>query len=258
MISECVASVSQRILPQLIAANDQIQQLNFMFGHPTEIKMEMKAMSEDPTLRYQKFPVIMLFSDVINSPTTVRGCFNDVTLNMVIAMNTEPQYLAAQCVTENFIPILRPIYQEFIQEIYRCGYFWIQSPLHILGRDIERFYWGKSDMDGNTANKGYDFIDAIEIKNLKLTVSRPGTALVQNTFTQMIQYFLSQTRATITVGAVIANTITNNFFLQPVTEITAGMQDYIEGVDFTQDTTAGTITGISVNFFPNQVIIAKR
>ncbi len=262
IIAECVGSVSQRILPQLIAANPKIQTLSFMWGHPLEIKNTLKEMTDSKTFKYQKFPVVMLFSDIITAPSTVRGSYEDVTLNIVIAMSTDPKLKADARTLRNFAPILRPIFQELINQIFRCGYFWVQSPRELLGREIERYFWGKEGIQGGEASPYNDTIDAIEIKGLKLTRSKAGTSISQNTFMQLVEYFLDQTRATITVGPVSDNTITNDFFKKTITEIDTGTQVYIAGQDFTQVLDAGVptgaIVGINIEFYEGQILIAKR
>ena len=258
IMNTLVGNVSQRILPQLQVSNPNIQQLAFMFGHPLELKNTLKEMTESRTQKYLKFPVVMLFSDLISSPSSVRGAFQDVTLNIVIAMSTKPTYKASERTTNNFIPILRPIYQALIEEIYRSGYFWVQSQRQLLGRDIERYFWGAGSAQGNTENFFNDYIDAIEIKSLKLTQARPGNSIVQNTFMQLVSYFLQQTRAEIVVG-VNSKTISNTFFNQPILTIVADTQTYVVGVNFTQDVNAGTITGLgNVSFYNTQTIIANR
>ncbi len=263
IISDCVGAVSQRILAQLIAANPRINSLSFMFGHPLELKNLIMQKGEARATKYDRFPVVMLFSDIMSTGSSVRGTFQDVTLNMVIAMTTDPSFIASKRTAVNFDPILRPIYQELIQEIWRCGQFHIQSVRSILGRDIERYFWGKEGIQGGDASPMNDCIDAIEIKGLKLTQSRPGSSFQQNTFMQLVEYFLAQTRMTITVGAVVANTISNAFFKQIITEIDTETQAYIAGVDFTQTldgggNPTGAIVGITIEFFTGQVLIAKR
>lgn len=258
IISQCVENVSQRILPQLQTANQNIVQLSFMAGHPIELKNTLKEMTESKTQKYLKFPVVMLFTDIISSQSVVKGAFQDVTLNIVIAMSTKPELKYSQRTVYNFDPILRPIYQELIQEFYRCGYFWVQSVRQILGRDIERYFWGAGASQGNDQNFFNDNIDAIEIKGLKLTQAKPGQGVQQNTFMQLTEYFLLNTRAEIVVG-VDSATISNNFFKKAILSIVADTQTYVIGINFTQDVTAGTITGLNgLSFFNGQVIIANR
>ena len=263
VIGMCVGNVSDRILPQLRQADKNIKQLGYMFGHPLELKNTIKEMSEDAVTKYQRFPVVMLFADLISSPSSVKGAFTDTTVNIVIAMTTEPTLKAAERISTNFAPILRPIYQELINQFYRCGYFWVQTPRQLLGRDIERLFWGKSGIQGNDSSEFNDCIDAIEIKGLKLTQAKKGNAFSQNTFMQFVQYFLQETRMTMTVGVVTANTISNPFFLQPITEIDTQTQSYIAGIDFTQvldgsGNPTGDIIGINIQFYTGQILIAKR
>ena len=258
IICTCVGDVSQRILPQLTAANPKIQQLSFMFGHPIELKNILASMDKSASQKGLRYPVVMLFPDIVKSKSSVKGGYNDVTLNMIIAMTTDQTFTTAQRINKNFKPILRPIYEALICEIARCGYFHVQSTRQILGCDQEHMFWGKPEGQGGAGNYFNDFIDAIEIKGLKLTQARKGNSFVQNTFMQLIGYFLSQTEAMITVGVVTENTITNTFFTQPVKTIEAEFQTYFIGRDFTQNITTGAITGIAINFYEGELIFAQR
>lgn len=259
VISDIVGNVSQRILPQLQAYNAGIQCINFMFGHQIEVKNILAGMATDPTLRNQRFPLVFLQADIRNDPPTVKNLYSDVTLQIFILYPTDSTWTVGRRNANNFVPILRPIYQCLIQEIAKSSYFWIQSVQQILGHDIEHWFYGSDKVMGGTGSNPFnDYVDCIEIKNLRLTVCRPGNSIPENSFTQFVEFYLMNTRATITITSVTDNTIGNVFFKNKITEITTQMQDYIAGIDFTQNVTAGTITGINIEFQVDQVMIAKR
>lgn len=92
-----------------------------------------------------------------------------------------------------------------------------------------------------------------------LRFSQQQQAIEQDNLDQMLTYLLSLLKKTITVGIITnPNTITNPFFTNIISEISASSQDYIAGVDFTQNVAIGTITGTNLQFFTGMVIIAKR
>lgn len=153
------------------ASESSIQGIGYFYGHPQEIIQRLKEMSESPTGKYQMWPAVFLFTDVKISPSSVKGLYGDVSLNMVIAYQTQPDFTAADRMEKNFLPILRPIYEELIYAIAYSGYFWVQSPKHLLGNDTDRLYWGREAIYGNDGNIFNDRIDAIEIKNLTLTIN---------------------------------------------------------------------------------------
>lgn len=181
-IGACVSNVATRLLSQLQESDSNIQTINFMFGHPTELLGILKKMSESPNKRYEKFPVVMLLADVNQSQSSVKGLPYDVSLNMVIAMSNEkPDMEASQRISAKFVPILRPIYEDLINEIFKSGYFHLQSTNQISGYATERLYWGRAGALGNDAIKLNDRVDAIQIEGMKLTPSLKGTISVGNT-----------------------------------------------------------------------------
>lgn len=64
-------------------------------------------------------------------------------------------------------------------------------------------------------------------------------------------------RITVSTTSEDFKTITDGFFSNVISEIVTDNQSYINGVDFTQDTTAQTITGNVISFYVGQVLIAK-
>lgn len=180
-IGACVDSVSDKLLTQLQEEDSNIQALSFMYGHPLELISLLKKKSEDPSARYSKFPCVMLFADVNQQQSSVKGLPYDVSLNMVIAMsNSKPDMEASQRISTKFVPILRPIYQQLIEEIFRSGFFHLQNTNLISGYSIERLFWGRESLGGNDANKLNDYIDAIEIRGMKLTPTMKNVIYVSS------------------------------------------------------------------------------
>ena len=180
-MSGIVEKVNSSILAKLQEANGSILSVGYMYGHPLELVQTLKEKTENPGVaqpdgsvtggKFDMFPVVMLFTDIVSKPSKVRGLFKDVNLDIVIAMNTDPTLKAADREAKNFVPILRPIYYELINQIVASGAFWVQSQKQILGYDTDRYYWGKTGIYGNTGNQFNDYLDASEIKGLPLTIN---------------------------------------------------------------------------------------
>lgn len=180
----CVANTELKLLTQLQEADENITGINFFFAHPWEILAVLKKLSEgNGEQRRQKFPAVMLFADVTQSSSSVKGLPYDVSLNFVIAMsNNKPDMQASQRISTKFVPILRPIYKELIEQLFRTGYYHLQSTNQISGNAIERLYWGREQLQGgNDAVKLNDYVDAIEVRGLKLTPTLKGTITTGNT-----------------------------------------------------------------------------
>jgi hypothetical protein len=82
---------------------------------------------------------------------------------------TKQDYTAAERYENTFKTELYPIYLELISQIKKHNAFQIDNG-NILHTKIDRLFWGKQATNGNDANKGGDFIDAIEIRNMKLKI----------------------------------------------------------------------------------------
>ena len=139
--------------------------LNYHHGHPLEIIDLFKQATHSDTVKYEQFPAICLFQDIPEKHSTFT-VQREASLNIVILTDTKKDYEANDRYTYTFIPTLIPLYEAFIEEL-KC------SEVQILNENydyFERLYWGKSGLYGNQANIFNDFIDAIEINNLKIRI----------------------------------------------------------------------------------------
>lgn len=132
----------------------------YLFGHPIEIMKILSEKSANSTLKFEKYPLIVLFQDFTES-VTLTG--RDVTLNMAIITETRQDYYAADRYDHSFDVTLYPLWDLLIKYIKRSKY--IDNKMDFTYDKIDRPYWGK-----NNANLFNDFIDAIEIVNLKLQI----------------------------------------------------------------------------------------
>lgn len=79
---------------------------------------------------------------------------------------------------------------------------------------------------------------------------------------EMVRYITESSRKIITaldanIGAG-GTTLTDPFFLIPISELITNSQAYIKDVDFTQNTSTGTVTGLNMTFYDTQKLIARR
>lgn len=145
--------------------------VNFLWGHPLEIANTLLEYTKHKDKKFEKFPLIALYTD-INVQVGKYGDYDGVNLTIIIANATNQKLTSAQREVRNFIPILRPIYGYFIDELERSSVFSIQDPKQDMKHNmIERFFWGKEGIYNNTGNVFNDYIDAIEISNLDLKIN---------------------------------------------------------------------------------------
>jgi len=141
--------------------------LVFDHGHPLEIVNNVQQYSQSDTLKYESFPRICLFHDFEEKITFEKL----VTLDIIIVTDTDPAYTAPQRYTNSFDPILTPLYNLFMAELAASDYIGTTDNNYFKHTKIDRLYWGKNGLYGNTGNIFNDFIDAIEINKLELIIN---------------------------------------------------------------------------------------
>lgn len=119
------------------------------------------------------FPLVWL---VMNF-SEVRGKridkFSDDSPSLIIAMPTKPEYTMQQRVDISFKPRLFPIYLEVLNQISVEATLSAPAPEMIEHTKIDLPYWGGGDTPAtSTKNLFKNFIDAILIKDLKLSLEK--------------------------------------------------------------------------------------
>jgi len=165
LFEKIVADTQTAVLPILQGFNPAFTGVNFQAGHRLEISntlLEWSKNSKDA----DKFPMIALMMDF---PEEKGGIANEtnLTLQFAFATLTQPDWKAKDRYEKTLKPVLYPLYDEFLRQLYFCGYFInAKAPKHTK---IDRPLWGKQAVNGNTGEFFNDKVDIIEIQNLKLT-----------------------------------------------------------------------------------------
>lgn len=168
--SEIVSAVSTELLAQLQDANSNIQQVGYLFGHPKEIVETLIQYDSSKTMRAKKYPLVMLLEDIETTRGTMQY-YGEANMRVVIAMSTEPTLKSAEREAINYAPILTPIYYELLRQIDLHSAFVTKGQRGIEHRMLNRKYWGRENLYGTESNTLSDFVDAIEIRNMRLTVN---------------------------------------------------------------------------------------
>lgn len=141
--------------------------VEFQFGDWDYIADVLQTMSSCIETSGKRYPIVCL-----RSPFTEhrygRQC--SVTLEFLIAVNTLKEYTNEQREATSFAEVLRPVYSFFIEEIAKDKHIkssYAGLPEHDY---IENYRYGRIGVQGGDGNRFRDFIDAVEIKNLKLTI----------------------------------------------------------------------------------------
>ena len=151
-------------------ASATIPQVSFRHGTWLDILKELTVDSNSPTeaVKNGKYPLVCLIHQFDEKPFDSISETTNLTLiivtNSTIDATTDARY------TDNFIPILYPIYAELKQVIADSMYFlgYNQNFSHIK-RDLT--HAGQSGEDGNTAYKLPDVLDGLLMTNIDLKVN---------------------------------------------------------------------------------------
>jgi len=81
---------------------------------------------------------------------------------IIIATNTQPELSMEQRRDQKFLPILYPIYDEFMNQISKSKAF--GQPANVKHVKVDRPYWKG---EGGAGNLFTDFIDAIQLKGFQ-------------------------------------------------------------------------------------------
>lgn len=142
--------------------------VNFVFGDSSYIREQIRVLKACPDTAVSRFPLIGLYVPVEEmKDSDDYYCKADVSL--IIAVNTSRDYTNEQRLEISFKGILRPLYEAFISSVKECGKFdfGYGNPVHSYTENYSFGRRGSFDVDGKELDEK---IDAIEIKNLELTV----------------------------------------------------------------------------------------
>lgn len=167
-----VAKVSEALLDSLQVVDPMITGVHYLHGHPKEIIETLRQKDQVPEYRFEKYPLIALFQDFPETKGAKVGIESEARLHLIIARATRPEYKAEERYAENFIPVLYPVYYELLRQIHLAGAFMTLSPNRIPHTKIDRLYWGREGLYGNQANIFGDWIDCIEIRDMRINLTQ--------------------------------------------------------------------------------------
>ena len=142
----------------------------YMHGHPLEILNTLSAKDNNKDWKYKKYPLIALFQDFTEAIGENMNNQGETELNIVICMQTSPDYTSAQRYDKKFRPVLYPLYDLLIKHIEASKWFVNVGPGLVPHDKTDRLFWGKAGLYGKEGNIFNDHIDAIEIDNLSLSL----------------------------------------------------------------------------------------
>lgn len=172
IMADIVAAVSAELTPQLQAYDPLLQAVNYQFGHPLEILETLKQRDESVTLRYKKYPLVALFTD-IEEDKGLLGRYSSEELTIMVVYHTLPTYKAEERLMKTFKPVIHPIVDSLVKIISNSPYFLNGDPDLIVRKETDRYFLGRQGTSGrqdnvsnlsNIANLANDYLDATELK----------------------------------------------------------------------------------------------
>lgn len=143
------------------------------YGHYDEVTRRLTSKDGSISQKGKKFPLIWLVMDFDEDFGSLSSGYCELPdLQIFIAMQTKNTTSTSERYEKVFLPRLYPVYDELKNQIADSGFFDIADPEEIIHKKTDRPYWGVPDNHGNgTSNLFNDFIDAIQIWKLKLSVN---------------------------------------------------------------------------------------
>ena len=140
--------------------------LNYLYGTLDDLTQDLRDMTQSQTYEAQKYPLVWLPMDITEVYTNNDFIYT-ANVNLVICDATRATYRTGERFANTFAPTLQPIYEELLNQLVLSSYFAFGDASTIEHSKTDRIAWGKKALI--TLNgQGVDFVDAIELTNLKL------------------------------------------------------------------------------------------
>jgi hypothetical protein len=163
------ASVAAKVDAKLFARTTDPFHVWFDYGRYIEITKRLTEKQQGTTEALKRFPLIWLVIPYDETYGETDQVCELTNLQIIIATQTKIDSTTPQRMADNFIPRLFPIYEELIKQIKLSGYF-SEIGYNVPHIKTNQPYWDGKD-GAQQANMFNDYIDAIQLKNIRLTVN---------------------------------------------------------------------------------------
>lgn len=147
----------------------------FDYGRYLEITRRLTEKQGGVTTPSKRFPLIWLVIPFNEHYGDTEQVCELSKLQIMIACLTNKDSTTPDRMADNFVPRLFPIYDELIKQITISGFF-SEIGYNVPHDKINQPYWDGKENGPNQANMFDDFIDAIQLKNIQLTVNEQTCA----------------------------------------------------------------------------------
>ncbi len=161
------------VMPEINTATGGSMVGSFIPGTLLHIVARLEEMSSDPGVKDNRFPLIGFVHD-FKTTYFKNNPIPEVTVRIFIANLTAQDRRTEDRMTVNFMPILYPLFSEFISQIKASNYFMKDYGSEIEMEIFDRMHWGKEGIYGPEKYEINEFIDGIEIQNMRLRLNIPN------------------------------------------------------------------------------------
>ena len=143
------------------------KKLYFMHGHQKEVNSVLQSQAAAAATQNNRFPLIVLFRDIKEELSIDDGqsYLIDFKARLGIFTLTDPSYRSDDRERNNFKPILKPILEEFINQLTQSLAFQFPTINQLGLKYYDCYFYGSSLNGTNVFN---DKVDAIEIESISL------------------------------------------------------------------------------------------
>lgn len=176
ILDDVVAVVSTNTLAKIkeaeYAANATA--VHYMYGSDEEIVARLALKKGESSV--DKYPLIWLMTPF--DQFQKRGELDELTFDILVINGTKADLISPQRYERNFIPILKPIADDFLNQLQVFTYGRYKPFEAGEMENGYRFndYWGKkkavASSSNASANNLLDFLDCIELRNIKLKLEK--------------------------------------------------------------------------------------
>lgn len=167
IIGDVVTRVNTKLLTQLQAYDPKIVAINYQYGEYKEVFNTLVQQGKADG-GAKKYPLVWLWMPITLDSGDRVGIADVSPLRIIIARWGNNTDKTAARYANNFKPVLYPIYLELLNQLYLDPRI-IADAKGIPHRHIDWPYWG-GDSPPEDANPFSDYVDAIEIKDLKINL----------------------------------------------------------------------------------------
>jgi hypothetical protein len=149
IMGDIVSKVSANMLTYLQSIDANYSGVRYDYGHPSDIVGRIAQYSNTPEFRFKKYPLIGLFLDFPEKrgedyTTMIK---TSARLDMFICCGTNKTHTPQQRTDATFIPILIPIYEEFLKQLRLNKNIVTPNGGIFRHNYTARYQWGKGGIE---------------------------------------------------------------------------------------------------------------